>query len=61
MGWLLLWVAIGLLWLATLAGCGWMLWKKGTALVQELHAQGRTLSDLGDILGQVGQPPAERR
>ncbi|GAA1396273.1 hypothetical protein [Luteococcus peritonei] len=53
MGWLLLWCGIGLLNLVVLAGCLWNLWRKGRALVAELSAQGRTLGELSELLGQV--------
>ncbi|MFZ2262032.1 hypothetical protein EDD41_3163 [Luteococcus japonicus] len=59
MGWLLLWCGIGLLWLATMVGCGWVLWRKGKALLRELEAQGRTLGDLITLLGEL-ELPAER-
>lgn len=59
MGWLLLWAGIGLLWLATMAGCGWILWRKGRALYDELRSQGRTLGDLVTLLGEL-ELPAER-
>lgn len=53
MGWLLLWCGIGLLWLAMLVGCGWVLWRKARALVRELGEQGRTLGDLVALLGEL--------
>ena len=53
MGWLLLWCAIGLLALAVPAVCLWNLWRKGRALLAELSAQGRTLGELSELLGQV--------
>lgn len=70
MGWLLLWVGIGLLNLAVLAGCAWMLWRKGRALWRELAAQGRTVGELirtfeelglgADRTGQAGVGPLHR-
>ncbi|MEL4357406.1 MULTISPECIES: hypothetical protein [unclassified Luteococcus] len=59
MVWLLLWCGIGLLWLAMLLGCGWMLWRKARALVRELAEQGRTLGELVSLLGEL-ELPAER-
>ncbi|WP_394277475.1 hypothetical protein [Luteococcus sp.] len=59
MKWLLLWTAIGLLQVAVLAGCGWVLWRKGRALYQELRTQGRTLGEMTTLLGEL-ELPAER-
>ncbi|WP_420175535.1 hypothetical protein [Luteococcus sp. OSA5] len=56
MGWLLLWTGIGIAWLAMVAGCGWRLWRKGRALLQELSHQGRTLGDLLTVLGELQLP-----
>jgi len=53
MGWLLLWTGIGLLWLAVLAGCCWRLWRKASALLRELGAQGRQLGELASLLGEL--------
>ena len=46
MRWLLLWTGIGVLNLAMLASCGWMLWRKGRALFAELSVQGRSVEEL---------------
>lgn len=53
MKWLLLWTGIGLLQVAVLAGCGWVLWRKGRALYQELRSQGRTLGEMTTLLGEL--------
>lgn len=53
MKWLLLWTGIGLLQVAVLAGCGWVLWRKGKALYQELRSQVRTLGEMTTLLGEL--------
>lgn len=54
MGWLLLWCAIGLLFVATMAGCLWSLWRKGRALALELAAQGRSLAEVWQMAEELG-------